>query len=601
MKPPLTPKLLPVLLLLQLALPVFSQDDIDRLLAVKESARSDSITAWYFSKTRPLDSASSMRSFNILLERAADKKDKIAVAAATFYKGQYTAIKLSNHLAGIKLMEEAITLADRNGNKIQAATFRHHVGFYYFSGRNAYSKALQNMLSAEYTFRNVGREKVLEPAYNLYRLAFVYYHLGNYHEALKHLHDALQYPDRRSYVNIFITNTIGQCYRNLMQFDSALHYYNLTYQLAVKGKDEPWMGISTGNIGFIHIAQNNYTGARPYFDQYLKYVTTASEKDTVCISEALTGLADIDIEEQNYGKAQERLKEAERLLFTVFQSEEKRMGYIAKENYVRQRYLLKTYAKLYERTNDQAKALGYLREANVVRDSLERRGLLSGYEAIQQQLEAEQHFGEINLLEKEKQNEVLKQYLIIAASASLVIILLMGYNRQKLKRVKDLELQQKKDALLVAAKEKVEAELRHARQLLDNYTDNLRQKNDLLDQVQTEISALRTLHGDDQSTQVLYLNTLARSTILTEKDWDEFSELFDKVHTGFFVKLRDKHPNITPAETRLLSLTKLRLSTKEMAGMLGVSADTIKKTRQRLRRKLEMAEDKSLEDLIEVL
>ena len=48
----------------------------------------------------------------------------------------------------------------------------------------------------------------------------------------------------------------------------------------------------------------------------------------------------------------------------------------------------------------------------------------------------------------------------------------------------------------------------------------------------------------------------------------------------------------------MLSLTRLKLSTKEMASMLGVSADTIKKTRQRLRKKIDLAEDQSLEDIV---
>ena len=81
-------------------------------------------------------------------------------------------------------------------------------------------------------------------------------------------------------------------------------------------------------------------------------------------------------------------------------------------------------------------------------------------------------------------------------------------------------------------------------------------------------------------------------------DWENFSHLFDKVHTGFLVKLKEKFPHLTPAEVRLLSLTRLKLSTKEMASMLGVSADTIKKTRQRLRKKIDLAEDQSLEDIV---
>jgi DNA-directed RNA polymerase specialized sigma24 family protein len=94
------------------------------------------------------------------------------------------------------------------------------------------------------------------------------------------------------------------------------------------------------------------------------------------------------------------------------------------------------------------------------------------------------------------------------------------------------------------------------------------------------------------------LSQLRRSAILTDEDWESFRENFDKVHTGFLIRLKAKIPDLSPAETRFLALAKLQLSNKEMAALLGVTADAMRLTRFRLRKKLNLTEDGSLEELV---
>ena len=85
---------------------------------------------------------------------------------------------------------------------------------------------------------------------------------------------------------------------------------------------------------------------------------------------------------------------------------------------------------------------------------------------------------------------------------------------------------------------------------------------------------------------------------LTEDDWNEFRNLFEKVQVGFFDKLKQRFPDLTPSEQRLLALMKLKLSKREMAGMLGIAPDSIKKTRQRIRKKINVPDDAALEEMV---
>ena len=81
-----------------------------------------------------------------------------------------------------------------------------------------------------------------------------------------------------------------------------------------------------------------------------------------------------------------------------------------------------------------------------------------------------------------------------------------------------------------------------------------------------------------------------------------FRQLFEQAYPHFFEKLHQLQPDLSPAEVRLLTLLKLNIPTKEMGFMLGVSAETIRKSRYRLRKKLDnLQADTRLQSLIEQL
>ena len=78
----------------------------------------------------------------------------------------------------------------------------------------------------------------------------------------------------------------------------------------------------------------------------------------------------------------------------------------------------------------------------------------------------------------------------------------------------------------------------------------------------------------------------------------EFKELFEQVHVGFLQRLKEKMPGLTPADTRFLVLTRLKLSNKEMAGILGVQPDSIRTSKYRLRKKFNLDDDSDITALV---
>lgn len=95
-----------------------------------------------------------------------------------------------------------------------------------------------------------------------------------------------------------------------------------------------------------------------------------------------------------------------------------------------------------------------------------------------------------------------------------------------------------------------------------------------------------------------HLSSLTGFRLLTDEDWEQFKILFEKVYKGFFVKLKNSNWNLTVGETRLLALIKLKLETREIANMLGISPESVKKSKHHLRKKLSIDPQDSLENLV---
>lgn len=159
-------------------------------------------------------------------------------------------------------------------------------------------------------------------------------------------------------------------------------------------------------------------------------------------------------------------------------------------------------------------------------------------------------------------------------------------DRRRLRNEKEREIVQRIRA---------EEELKAAAQLLDAYTLSFRQRQMMLDQI--EQGGYEERIGDSPE-QLAHLEELRQSIILTDEDWTKFRSLFDKVHAGYIYRLREKYANLSETDIRLLTLMKLRLSTHEMANMLGVGMEAIRKSKQRLRKKLQMEPEGNLEELI---
>lgn len=147
--------------------------------------------------------------------------------------------------------------------------------------------------------------------------------------------------------------------------------------------------------------------------------------------------------------------------------------------------------------------------------------------------------------------------------------------------------------LLIRTKKK---ELLNANKQLSDYLSRLLEKSELIEELNMQLEKVRT--GQVTNEHLENLEKVVNSTILTDDDWREFKAIFERVHRGFFTNLLKKFPDLTNAEIRLAALLKLKLTTREIAAMLGISPESVSKTRHRLRKRLNLPAEEDLQEFI---
>lgn len=109
------------------------------------------------------------------------------------------------------------------------------------------------------------------------------------------------------------------------------------------------------------------------------------------------------------------------------------------------------------------------------------------------------------------------------------------------------------------------------------YRRNLRRQKQAL-----EVS----LHHASRRLAAACLRNVGNETSEKSTGMEGFETAFTQVRPGFTEELLRHHPGLTTYELRLCSLLSIGLDTKEIARILSIQPDSVKKSRQRLRSKL---------------
>ncbi len=170
---------------------------------------------------------------------------------------------------------------------------------------------------------------------------------------------------------------------------------------------------------------------------------------------------------------------------------------------------------------------------------------------------------------------------------------------------KNAQLQETKDALVEANSKfillketKLKTEIESKNKQLTTHTLHIIQKNEALKNVSDAIHAMIPKADDKNAQEFKRLQRIIDESYMQDKDWDDFKLFFEEIYTGFNAKLTINYPELTSHDLKLCALIRLNLSINECATILGISPDSVKTSKFRLRKKLNLTSQKGLVDFL---
>jgi tetratricopeptide (TPR) repeat protein len=240
------------------------------------------------------------------------------------------------------------------------------------------------------------------------------------------------------------------------------------------------------------------------------------------------------------------------------------------------------YKKAYEYHTDYHK----LHDEILGKENIERMNELEvQYQSEKKEKELIIQKNENKLLEERKQkaeNEKLFLLISLIGSISLAVAIVYGL-KQKMKRNK-------------ITREKLDNDLAFKEKELTTHALHLAHKNEVLLDLKAKIKQLKSNSANSRNYQEV-INCI-NLDINNDNNWDQFRSYFEDVHTNFNSNVIQNYPEVSNNDLRLMSLLKMNLSSKEIANILNISVEGVKKARYRLRKKLNLSTEDSLQELI---
>ncbi|HHB78760.1 MAG TPA: hypothetical protein ENK85_05970 [Saprospiraceae bacterium] len=168
-------------------------------------------------------------------------------------------------------------------------------------------------------------------------------------------------------------------------------------------------------------------------------------------------------------------------------------------------------------------------------------------------------------------------------------IYIKKYDQQK-------EIVQRSEKIIDQLKhEKLEADIRHKNRELISTTLHLAHKNEVFKRVKSDIDKLaKTCTDLDTKANLKAIIKILSTEEDAEAGWEEFVAHFNKLHTGFFDKLKSNYPELSPKDLKMCAYLRMNLSTKEISTLSNITTRGVEGARYRLRKKFGLSGEDNL-------
>jgi hypothetical protein len=289
---------------------------------------------------------------------------------------------------------------------------------------------------------------------------------------------------------------------------------------------------------------------------------------------AYTLLVEFLIQEKKYSEAHEALQKALKIA-------ESKSYFQANEIKIQQ-----LLTSVYKNLNNKDGELQSYKRINELEEELKKTDgdlALNNANLLMQKSKLEQANNEA-YYQKEKSVLMRKVYIIITLLTFILIGFIYAHSRKKL-RNRELIYKQKVMGLEMD-KLKFEQKISETQQNLDAQVEFLKNKNIQIHTLKSEIEKIKKSNSYYLEEQQGELHTLLQSHLMTDENWENFKREFIKVYPKFYQKIQSEYPDLTDSNYRIILLKKLDFNNVEISELLGITIDAVKKSNQRMKKKL---------------
>jgi tetratricopeptide (TPR) repeat protein/DNA-binding CsgD family transcriptional regulator len=465
-------------------------------------------------------------------------------------------------------------------------------------------------------YTDLGVEKGMASCYGL--IGTVYGDYGMMDTAIALMYKVIDWGEKNNDIRADISYLmLANIYEAIQQYDKAKYFFTK----AINGNHLPAKQAALSNMGLLYLKKEAFDTAMYYLNQGLEsYLAgdTTSPMTQYNIATIYTNLASVyyaqgDVREgfrwlkkglKIYKKLENRNSEARVLLkmgegYFSLGKKDSALLYFEKTKDLSSLINIPEIKKdlyfdlytFYDDKGDYKDALNYRLLFEEIKDSLVVESYKASITELGFKYSVKEKNNKIRALQQERRIILVTSIFAVLGILllSLVIILILNQRRLKLKTEKAIS-----DARSYVAdmkSKKTEEELQKLKY-------ELKQKSLFIEGLEHEFSTV--LEGEKHKEVEKKISKLKKTKILTDEDWRTYSKTFEEVFPNFSEKIKS-YDNLTSGDKRQLMFLKLELTNKEISNLLGISADGVKRARQRLSKKFGLKDASELKDFIDQL
>jgi tetratricopeptide (TPR) repeat protein/DNA-binding CsgD family transcriptional regulator len=484
--------------------------------------------------------------------------------------------------------------------------------------RNDYKEAYVHYMEAD----RIGRDHAVKKG-----LSILYNALGSFYTGLQKFDQALEYFQRglqvapeddiagrcRFYLNIGVT------YGWSGDYPKAREYLNDARTICSEADDQSILAFIYSNLGNVCYEEKNLAQAAAYFKKAMGLAKTF--KNDALLASDHRYMAEVYLDQGILPKARQEAQAAlalagqggftddyiggQILLGRIFAREHRflesdtLLTELSRQQTLgiaQQKELLAALVEVNQEKGDYEMALNSSRRLAAVKDSITRLANRQNMDLLEVRFQTRRKEAQIGLLQAQNR---WKTFLAYAGGIGLVlcvlIILLLIHSRKLKEKVYQHQQKtlQEENHKIMAEKALMEEKALRTREELDHRNRELSasvMQTDHMTKLLRELKQrLSEKSKEPGSGNLDDIQRLIRHNLALNEDWQRFKLHFEAVHPHFFDQLMKLSPQLSKNELKHCAYIRMNMSNKQVAGLLNVHPDSVKMSRYRIKKKLNLS------------